>query len=271
MIHDTRHTPGSRMDAPASSTQQPVLIARGTGPFEDFHPLAASPCFCGSHKVFANCCGSSASKRTPPYGIFIVENYLDAETTRSLANFARQGLGERLMVIDREASTVDNIVKVEDQRRVSERIDLGERRAEVNEIVGTAFRNLARKFLAEELDWYESPELMRYRPGGLYIKHADSQNMNPESRVWNKVIDRDLSLLIYLNDDYEGGSLRFDKLNYRLRPRAGMAVMFPSDNRYVHAAEEVTAGERFVIVSWASVHGVPKISSKPPEPALYYD
>jgi predicted 2-oxoglutarate/Fe(II)-dependent dioxygenase YbiX len=203
--------------------------------------------------------------------VFVVENYLDATMAEDLAAFARRCAGERLMVIDRDASTADRIVKVEDSRRVSERLEIGARRAEINALVKRAFVDLEHRFVGQGLDWYEAPELMRYRAGGLYVKHADSQNMDPVSRQWKKVIDRDLSLLLYLNNDYEGGTLWFEKFNFRLRPRAGMAVLFPSDHRYVHEAEQVTEGERYAIVSWASARGIRKVASRPPEPAILID
>jgi predicted 2-oxoglutarate/Fe(II)-dependent dioxygenase YbiX len=250
--------------------QTSTLLQNGIGPFPDFTPSADDACFCGSGRQFAACCGSTATERPPPHGVFVAENYFEPALIRELAAFSRTRSGQRLLVIDREASTADNIVKVEDQRRVAERVDLGPRREEVNRLIGNVYRDLARSHFGVELEWYESPELMRYRPGGLYIKHADSQNMNPETRQWTKIIDRDLSLLVYLNDDYEGGALCFDKFHYRLRPRAGMVVLFPSDCRYVHAAEQVTAGERYVIVSWAAARGIPKVGKKPPEPALFF-
>ena len=262
---------GGTIDRHQAAENRARLILNSTGPFDDFCPADNAACFCGSGRLFVDCCGSTGPDRRPPYGIFIVENYLDPAAARDLTEFARRQSGERLMVIDRDASTADNIVKVEDPRRVSERVNLGDRRTEITQLVKTAYIELADRFLGQPLDWYESPELMRYRPGGLYIKHADSQNMNPVTRQWNKVIDRDLSLLVYLNEDFEGGELYFERFRYRLRPRAGMAVLFPSDNRYVHAAEQVTKGERFVIVSWAAAKGVPKISNRPPEPALPID
>ncbi len=246
------------------------LLSQSVGPFSDFSPVPSDPCFCASGRSFGNCCGSTAAERPAPFGVFVLENYLEPQLIQELAEFARTGVGERLMVIDREASTADNIVKVEDPRRVSERIELGTRREELNQLVGGIYCDLAVRFLGVTLDWYETPEVMRYRPGGHYVKHADSQNMDPQTRLWSKVIDRDLSLLVYLNNEYEGGALRFDKFNYTLRPRAGMVVLFPSDNRYVHTAQQVTAGERYVIVSWAAVKGIPKVGSKPPAPALFF-
>lgn len=63
---------------------------------------------------------------------------------------------------------------------------------------------------------------------------------------------RDISLLIYLRDDFEGGELHFKRLNYSLKPKAGMLVWFPSDVRFEHMAKPVTHGNRLAIISWAT-------------------
>ena len=60
------------------------------------------------------------------------------------------------------------------------------------------FIELADRCVGRKLDWFEAPDLMRYHEGGFYIKHADSENMDLKTHMWSKVIDRDLSLLIYL-------------------------------------------------------------------------
>jgi predicted 2-oxoglutarate/Fe(II)-dependent dioxygenase YbiX len=252
-------------------TNPAPLIIESNEPAPDFHPAAGDACFCGSGKPFGDCCGSTQATRPPPYGLFMFENYIDAELARDLTAFANQRNGRRLMVIDNKESTPDNIVKVEDKRRVAERVDLGERRQEVNNIVKSAFIDLAGKCFSKTLDWFESPELMRYREGGFYLRHADSQNMNLETSAWSKVIDRDLSMVIYLNDGYEGGELSFYRLNYQIRPRAGAVVLFPSDHRFLHQAEPVKKGVRYAIVSWASVKGIAKVAQKPPECAIFID
>jgi predicted 2-oxoglutarate/Fe(II)-dependent dioxygenase YbiX len=237
----------------------------------DFNPSAEEACFCGSGKHFIECCGSTETVRPPPFGLFMFENYLDKTFTEELVSYAEQRPGQRLMVIDNVASTPDNIVKVEDDRRVTERVDLGYRQKEIGEMVKSIFVELAAKCFGQSLDWYETPDLMRYREGGFYIGHADSENMDWESRSWSKVIDRDISFLIYLNDDFEGGELSFYKFNYQIRPRAGAVVLFPSDHRYLHQAEKVIKGVRYAIVSWASVRGMPKIAAQPPQSAIMID
>lgn len=248
-----------------------AMIIESNQPVSDFQPTENDPCYCGSGNSFTVCCGSTDYIRPPPRGLFMFENYIDAELVTDLTAFANQQDGQRLMVIDNNQSTPDNIVKVEDQRRVAERVDLAERRQEINQLVKTVFVDLANQCFGKSLDWFEAPDLMRYRKGGYYVKHADSQNMDLATRTWNKVIDRDLSMLLYLNDDYEGGELSFYKLNYQIRPRAGAVVLFPSDHRFLHQAETVKKGVRYAIVSWASVKGIQKVARKPPECAIFID
>lgn len=235
---------------------------------EDFNPAPRKPCFCGSGKTFAECCGAKLIIRNPPFGVFVFENYLDQDYVKQLRAFADQREGHPLMMIDNEKSTPDNIVKITDQRRITERVDLGNRRQEINDLVKSIYVKLADKCFAKKLDWIETPDLMRYQPGGHYLRHADSENMDPATQTWKKVIDRDISLLIYLNDDFEGGELTFTKFNYKLRPTPGTVVLFPSDHRYLHQAEVVKSGVRYAIVSWSSISGMQKIAKKPPACAI---
>ena len=255
------------MNIPRDTSQ---LLLEPGAPSADFNPNADDSCFCGSGKSFGLCCGSTEFVRPPPFGLFMFENYLDSEIAKDLVAYAEQRPGQPLMVIDNEAS----IPKLKChlfrayERRITERVDLGSRRQEINEMVKNIFIELADRCVGRKLDWFEAPDLMRYHEGGFYIKHADSENMDLKTHMWSKVIDRDLSLLIYLNDDFEGGELSFYNLNYQIRPRAGAVVMFPSDHRFLHQAEKVTKGVRYAIVSWASVRGMRKVASKPPKPAI---
>ncbi|MDH5257145.1 MAG: 2OG-Fe(II) oxygenase, partial [Gammaproteobacteria bacterium] len=246
----------------------PDILLKSTGPTPDYQPDPVDICFCGSGKFFKSCCGSMEENRPPPFGVFIFENYLSAEHIKKLRDQFNKLPSEPLMIIDNELSTPEKIVNRLDDQRKSERVDTSEYSAALNFIVRSAFVELADKCFKRKMDWFEVPQLLRYYPGGFYQGHADSENMDPKTRCWNKVIDRDLSMLIYLNDDFEGGELSFDKFHYKLRPKSGTAVIFPSDNRYMHTAHTVHEGMRQAIVSWGSVQGIEKISSKPPENAI---
>lgn len=54
-----------------------------------------------------------------------------------------------------------------------------------------------------------------------------------------------LTLVFYLNDDFEGGETDFLELGQAVRPRRGMALLF--QHRVLHCASPVRSGEKFVL------------------------
>jgi predicted 2-oxoglutarate/Fe(II)-dependent dioxygenase YbiX len=90
-------------------------------------------------------------------------------------------------------------------------------------------------------------QMIRYRPGGFYGAHKD----NPGGARSNH---RELTVVVYLNDDFRGGATSFTKLGYAYTPRAGYVLLFPSV--YKHKAEAVVEGTKYVIAAWY-VSGTP--------------
>jgi predicted 2-oxoglutarate/Fe(II)-dependent dioxygenase YbiX len=108
----------------------------------------------------------------------------------------------------------------------------------------------------------EAPQLLCYGIGGHYHPHVDAEAiwMNKDgTKEWRKNMDRDLAVLLYLNDDYEGGNLVFPELHINIRPKKGMLVAFPATHNYIHGVEPVTKGERFAIVTWMTIKGSPTV------------
>ena len=56
------------------------------------------------------------------------------------------------------------------------------------------------------------------------------------------------TVLFFLNDDYEGGDFYVAENKYI--PKAGSALIFPSNFMFPHEVKKVTKGERWSIVSW---------------------
>jgi len=85
--------------------------------------------------------------------------------------------------------------------------------------------------------------LLKYQEGGYYKRHVDS----------GRLIHREFSVIIMLNDDYDGGSLKFfeqENMIKEVTPKAGRIIIWPSNLLYPHQAMPVTKGTRFVLVSW---------------------
>ena len=57
-----------------------------------------------------------------------------------------------------------------------------------------------------------------------------------------------VTVLLYLNDDYEGGE--FYVAGKMFEPIRGSAIIFPSNFMFPHEAKTVTKGMRWSIVTW---------------------
>ena len=66
---------------------------------------------------------------------------------------------------------------------------------------------------------------------------------------------RVLSVLLYLNDDYDGGELEFRQSKIKFKPEPGSVLFFPSNFLYVHEVHPVTKGPRYALPNW--YHNVP--------------
>jgi hypothetical protein len=87
-------------------------------------------------------------------------------------------------------------------------------------------------------------ELLRYQIGGHFDTHVDAIYGHPALEY------RRLSLLVYMNDDYDGGELCFPRQRIMLKPRGGSLVLFPSGFDYPHVACPVRSGTKYCVVSW---------------------
>jgi predicted 2-oxoglutarate/Fe(II)-dependent dioxygenase YbiX len=224
-----------------------------------FEHARNAPCFCGSGEKFRRCCGSLSPDRQPPHGVVVKENYLSRDQCRKLLDIIeKQGSGW-LKVMDLEKTTRETTVNKVDENRVTELVDMEEHQGMLNDLVANLIIEEIEPGTGTRIEWFEEPQILKYKPGGFYASHADSESYDNQLDAWVKVLDRDWSLLLYLNDEYEGGEIRFNKFNFEVKPKAGTLIYFPADGRYMHTALPVTSGVRYALVSWMSQEGVEKI------------
>ncbi len=235
----------------------------------DFNPRPKDPCVCRSGQAFEDCCGTTAPNRRPPPGVMAMQGFLSGDTCRQWVEYLEGQPRTSAQVLDMEKSTPRRPVYVEDKTRVCHEVDAGDLRETINAAVKAAYQRVA-SATRRSIEWMEIPHVLRYEPGGFYVSHADSCQRDEASRAWYKVNDRDLSLLMYINDDFTGGGFSFTRFNCRFKPGAGDVLVFPSDHRYEHCAHVVDSGFRYAIASWAAVRGVKRVLTEPPEQALHF-
>ena len=103
-----------------------------------------------------------------------------------------------------------------------------------------------------EFKSYEPVQFLGYPVGGHYKGHNDGEHFNYETRQWERLMERDVSFLFYLNDQYGGGELEFGDLGLTIKPKKGMMIAFPSYKDFAHKVHPVTWGHRYSLVSWVA-------------------
>jgi hypothetical protein len=85
--------------------------------------------------------------------------------------------------------------------------------------------------------------VLKYEKGTEYKQHFDCGG-DHKNRV--------LSMIAFLNDDYEDGELEFPTLGITYKPSAGDVVFFPSCYSFPHIVHPVRDGVRYSLVTWLS-------------------
>ncbi|MBD2022365.1 2OG-Fe(II) oxygenase, partial [Leptolyngbya sp. FACHB-36] len=78
-------------------------------------------------------------------------------------------------------------------------------------------------------------------------------NLLLESRfveVANGIPTRDVSIVGYLNDTFEGGEILFDRQNLKVKPPAGGVLVFPSYYTHPYQTQPVARGRLYAFTSW---------------------
>lgn len=112
---------------------------------------------------------------------------------------------------------------------------------------------LVQDCLGSDLE-YEQVQVVAYRKGGKYDPHYDGTECNGDCPRSQRLA----TLLVYLNDGFEGGNTAFPKLGASIVPKKGKAVLFwvadPETRdlfeETLHGGDPVTDGEKWIATQW---------------------
>ena len=145
-------------------------------------------------------------------------------------------LGESLGFGDAPINTFGGAVMMKEVRNNSRVIldDLG---------LARTFWDRARPYVPRDLGGHapqgvnERFRFYRYDPGQVFRWHRDGYFERPSGQRSR------LTLMVYLNDDFDGGETRFERAT--IRPSKGMALFFV--HHLLHEGSEVTRGRKYVL------------------------
>jgi len=126
-------------------------------------------------------------------------------------------------------------------------------------VVKTIYERLASQF-SFDIDSTESLQVVKYQPGGYYREHHDSccDDKQECKDFIKRGGQRKLTILIYLNDDFEDGSTKFPTLNLDVKPPVYGGVVFhpleKDGNKChpygLHTGTPVKSGIKYVCNIW---------------------
>jgi hypothetical protein len=113
------------------------------------------------------------------------------------------------------------------------------------------------------IDEAEDLQVVRYKPNGFYKPHYDaccygscSTDNNNGKRLLTTT-QRKKTLLVYLNDEFEGGETIFPNLNEKYKLKKGDAILFNNMNWFgyctplaLHGGDVVQSGEKWICNIW---------------------
>jgi len=162
-----------------------------------------------------------------------VENFLsEAECKAKIESANSQGFVPSAVLQDYDGATVDI------HARSSQSLNWIEQ--ELDDKVKPYINNLK----------LETWQLLKYEEGNQFLAHYDNGGH------LNK---RLFTILIYLNDDFEGGTTTFTNQNIVIKPKTGKMIIWKNLNKRVsdgdsmHSGDKLIKGTKMVLVNWANL------------------
>lgn len=190
-------------------------------------------------------------------GIFVIENYINPDTCKFLSNCFDSNLVEtsRKSIyagpsfskksLEAGLSIGQTYFPCEDTQSSDYKIGIDILAGIADRTLRTVSHHYNKDYFLKSLFW------SRMTTGAKNTLHMDNWYETPDKllkpRPFNK---HDRSGLLYLNDEYEGGAIRFIKANLGIKPKPGTFIFFEGNLDSAHEVSEVISGTRNNIISF---------------------
>jgi predicted 2-oxoglutarate/Fe(II)-dependent dioxygenase YbiX len=112
-------------------------------------------------------------------------------------------------------------------------------------------QNLLYETYGIKFPYAEPCSVLHYREGHFYKRHVDNILLSSRFQELEQGIPtRDVSVVGYLNDGFEGGETYFDRQDIKVNPKAGSILVFPAYFTHPHESLPVRKGEKYALTSW---------------------
>ncbi|MBW4466977.1 MAG: 2OG-Fe(II) oxygenase [Pegethrix bostrychoides GSE-TBD4-15B] len=179
--------------------------------------------------------------------IFLVKALIEPELCQKLMALIQQQRQQASILLE----TVDNQVRSGDMLR------LGGDSPELthaNQLLIERFaviQHMLVQVYGIKFPYAEPCTLLRYQPGQFYKRHIDNILLGSRFEELEQGLPcRDVSIVGYLNGEFEGGETYFDRQDVKVRPEAGAVLVFPASFTHPHESLPLRQGEKYAFTSW---------------------
>lgn len=127
------------------------------------------------------------------------------------------------------------------------------------DVVIAALQERAARLTQMPIEYHEPPNVLSYEAGQEFKQHVDYIDPRvPEFRTELEYLgQRTVTLVTYLNEDFDGAETQFLRANLKLRGRTGDSIVFINvhpngqpDYDTIHCASAPTRGRKWVLSQW---------------------
>jgi prolyl 4-hydroxylase len=124
-----------------------------------------------------------------------------------------------------------------------------------NELVSRVHNKIA-IHLGQQLSKGEGLQGQLYEQGQFFKPHNDYFSGSAYDKHCLQSGNRTFTLMIYLNDDFEGGGTNFPNMDLKVKPKRGKAVIWQNtidgigQEKTLHEGQSIDSGKKYIITSW---------------------
>jgi len=127
---------------------------------------------------------------------------------------------------------------------------------DVNDSLTIEVKGRIASFLQQDLSKGEPIQGQKYEAGQFFRQHHDYFTGDSYTNHCLSSGNRTYTMMIYLNDDFEGGGTNFPSLDKTVEPKTGKAVFWENTKNGIpqhdtlHEGTDVVSGTKYIITSW---------------------
>lgn len=188
------------------------------------------------------------------YTVLEINNLLTKDECKDLIEFGKNKGLQESNVLSYESSTG---TQVNNKYRDSKTVWLGDE----EHPIAKQLSEYSEKITGIPIENQETLQIAYYQPNGKFNEHYDACAYDDKEyceRMNNHAGQRRSTLLVYLNDDYEGGETEFVDIGLKIKPETGKAILFwnTDDNENIllkskHRGNPVLNGEKWICTKWS--------------------